>query len=237
MNRPKATVRRTAMLWREVTAFTLVELIVAIATIAILVALLLPTVSGMMESSRRTACSNNLRQIGAAIIVYVAEHDGSLPMYAPTLDSEMSEHWMGKLVPYLDGEQKEGAQIKFVGANFMRCPSADKELVFTYGVNYTGLWPIPIISYGGSYPGSAKVGSLTANTMLVMDAVEPFVYNPINWTLDNETGDGYPGLGDDYNCADFKRHGMRINSVFADGSVRLVPLEAWKKNQDRMWGF
>lgn len=60
---------------RAASGFTLVELLVVIAIIGVLVALLLPAVQSARESSRRTACTNNLKQIAIANQVFHDVHN------------------------------------------------------------------------------------------------------------------------------------------------------------------
>ena len=66
MNRP-------ALLPRATKAFTLPELLVSIAIIAILAALLLPVLSRAQASGKRTACLNNLKQIAAGVHMYAGD--------------------------------------------------------------------------------------------------------------------------------------------------------------------
>lgn len=60
-------------------AFTLIELLVVVAIIALLMAILLPSLSQARGNAKRVVCASNMRAIGAAFGVYVSEWDGVLP--------------------------------------------------------------------------------------------------------------------------------------------------------------
>src|SRR5258707_1006238 len=79
MHRPKP-IRRSA--------FSIIELLTVIATIAILAALLLPVLTKAKIKAQQTACSSNLRQLGLAWILYHGDNSGRLVESYPVNNAE-----------------------------------------------------------------------------------------------------------------------------------------------------
>jgi prepilin-type N-terminal cleavage/methylation domain-containing protein/prepilin-type processing-associated H-X9-DG protein len=67
---------------RRSSGFTLIELLTVIAIIAILAAILIPTVGAVRENAHRSVCGSNVRQIAMAILAFEAEN-GHLPGPTP----------------------------------------------------------------------------------------------------------------------------------------------------------
>lgn len=66
-------------------AFTLIELLVVIAIIAILAAILFPVFGQAKVAAKKTVCIGNMKQVGAAAMLYLADNDD---VYPRTMETE-----------------------------------------------------------------------------------------------------------------------------------------------------
>lgn len=80
--------------------FTLVELLVVIAIIGTLIGLLLPAVQTAREAARRSACSNNIRQLALAAHNFADATQGLLPNSARPGTVRIS--WITRILPYIE---------------------------------------------------------------------------------------------------------------------------------------
>src|ERR1041385_4838754 len=64
--------------------FSLIELLLVIAIIALLAALILPALSKAYTRGKRAGCVTNLKQIGLAFHTFAHEHGDKLPMQVST---------------------------------------------------------------------------------------------------------------------------------------------------------
>jgi prepilin-type N-terminal cleavage/methylation domain-containing protein/prepilin-type processing-associated H-X9-DG protein len=76
---PLARRSRSAFRIFGLSAFTLLELLLVITIIAILASMLMPAIGSMEQRAYSIACSSNLRTIGAAVQLYLQDHNQNFP--------------------------------------------------------------------------------------------------------------------------------------------------------------
>ena len=235
-------------------AFTLVELLVVIGIIAILIAILLPTLQRARSAASRAACSNNLRQIFLANQMYAYANHGQIPMgHASGLEQLNYSIW------YVDHIAMQGV-IQYFG--YMKstgswyCPAQNwPEHLFNSDINRWSLdpktgrfansvrtgysqrgrgpkweeiaWPDP----GGSYPlGRDPIG--WPNVYKVLDPANPIEGTGLGPQI---PGNPLPKLEHYKNMALFSdvfaaytrvkpSHKEGMQVAYANGSVKFVPL-------------
>ncbi|MEM7145763.1 MAG: prepilin-type N-terminal cleavage/methylation domain-containing protein [Verrucomicrobiota bacterium] len=85
--------------------FTVTELVVVVAIVAILAAVAVPVYQGVAARGRAAHCMGNLRQIGIALNLYLGDHDMTMPVLVaargegddekPSLDTELADYVSG----------------------------------------------------------------------------------------------------------------------------------------------
>jgi prepilin-type N-terminal cleavage/methylation domain-containing protein/prepilin-type processing-associated H-X9-DG protein len=166
--------------------FTLIELLVVIAIIAILMAMLMPAVQKVRESSNNLQCKNKLKQMGVALHGYVSEHKVFPPALVvnsemqnpsffqttytvpPAPDQKIFFGWMTRILPYL--EQKTlYDKVNFTAWPWWQHP-LNETMMPIYWCN-SDPRPGMVINYGGDLVALTEYMGVSGTDQLAEDGI------------------------------------------------------------------
>jgi prepilin-type N-terminal cleavage/methylation domain-containing protein len=217
-------------------AFTLIELLVVIAIIAILAAMLLPTLARGKEAAQSARCKSNLRQIGIALKLYLDDFQ-KYPLCAVVDGASGVAYslWDGRILPFASNNR-----------DLFLCPAELQTARWTnnsavpqrnpcYGYNMAGTGRYPgsgdILGLdGGSNRGGSAGRGLSENQVKApSDMIAVADCKPLPAGTDNDLDDLFPiNL-----LAELApRHNRGENVVFCDDHVDYAKQIVWLKKAD-----
>jgi prepilin-type N-terminal cleavage/methylation domain-containing protein/prepilin-type processing-associated H-X9-DG protein len=220
---------------RRQRAFTLIELLVVIAIIAILAAILFPVFAQARESARKATCQSNLKQIGAAIMMYVQDNDevnapvaicpAGVTFQYPNNTTGTCWLWYHPLFPY----------IKNYGV--YRCPSSPPGAGtwdYVGGYHPPGGYAANQHAFRGVPPTAMAEITKPADLAIVMDSGwsrnnNPAIIDPAQgWTQGAyylvDWDEMCACTGGDNSQAPAPRHQFGANVLHMDGHVKLYKI-------------
>jgi prepilin-type N-terminal cleavage/methylation domain-containing protein len=207
-------------------AFTLIELLVVIAIIAILAAMLLPSLARSRAQARAILCVGNLSQQGLAIEMYASDNDGILPPHLTVAGPPwIPPHRPHRLAEYLGGQADMSAPAMTMLV--LQCPSEDNH----HGLGDHADNQAHVFSRYEADSEESRLSRFTRPSDL-LSLVDAYVVTEERgswWTacpVSSPTAASLPA----------PRHDMRTSVLFLDGHAALRSHDDVMNNDGDLWG-
>jgi prepilin-type N-terminal cleavage/methylation domain-containing protein len=223
-------------------AFTLVELLVVLAILALMGLLLVPAMASITRKSSRVVCADNLKQIGMAFRTWADAHNGRFPTHVPGGPPGVSGSAAFRGGPVNQGgaswvitsaQANNAGWIFFVMSNelvtpkILACPADSEKAAQTNFTWYAGFTKANL-SYGfgididKSLP--SMIMSLDRNAGPCVAGSPPTsssIYR--NFVV---LGTNAPSVsGNNVGWSEYQSHMKEGNALLCDGSVQMAPYE------------
>lgn len=210
--------------------FTLLELLIVIAIIAILVAMLLPALNSARKKAGAASCVSLMKQHGTAVLSYTGDSGDCFPPgydnNALATPSEGTRSWIN----ILTGAQGDNPNLNQAGGNYglywmrnfsgsrtsFKDPGGDwreRQPGITFDVCVRGSYSGNIMLFGVGWNAIRKTNALVQPSVAVMEIDTRWNVHTIGtvWGSSSPT--------DKLAHVPFDRHGGRINAAYADGHI------------------
>ena len=213
-------------------AFTLIELLIVIAIIAILAALLFPAIKSALAARDESVALSNMRQVGAAFILYANDNSYLLPSRttgATVAPGTVGYKWPALLSKYL-------SDVRVYASSYDLQNWIVRGLTVAQAIQDTGNNTSFIMNgyndLGAFYTPNVQIRMntfpSTSDIILLGTPKEPTAANPTTthnsqYYMDFEE----PPNGNEYDVLDLSQFNGGSNYLFADGSARFITQAAY----------
>ena len=199
--------------------FTLVEMLVVIAIIAIVLALLLPALDKARRDANAIICASNLRQWGMATQLYANENDGYLPRrgqgVGPTGIIDRPTDWFNALPPFLHQQP----YMDLVADDAIPQPGQSSIWVCPQASDFPG-------TYYWSYAMNMALSVWEANQFNGQPNIISQVGDPATMVLFTDAPGNYCSVFPSSQSGGYNpvpRHDNKVNICFLDDHVASFP--------------